>query len=93
MVFSFNNVEALDSGLVFYVFYITLLGIFWDPVPPQRYDIGLSIGRRPLGGIYSVDKLLRIHPLTDLFKTGTSWFFFAMIQEIGWSGSLFPGNG
>ncbi|TDH73202.1 uncharacterized protein CCR75_003076 [Bremia lactucae] len=69
MVFSFNNVEALDSGLVFYVFYITLLGIFWDPVPPQRYDIGLSIGRRPLG---------------------TSWFFFAMIQEIGWSGSLFP---
>ncbi|CEG41980.1 uncharacterized protein PHALS_12287 [Plasmopara halstedii] len=69
MVFSFNNIEALDSGLVFYVFYIILLGIFWDPVPPLRYDIGLSMGRRPLG---------------------TSWFFFAMIQEIGWSGSLFP---
>ncbi|KAG7397357.1 hypothetical protein PHYBOEH_000869 [Phytophthora boehmeriae] len=69
MVFSFNDVEALDSGLVFYVFYISLLGIFWDPVPPQRYDVGLSMGLRPLG---------------------TSWFFFAMIQEIGWSGSLFP---
>ncbi|KAG7385696.1 hypothetical protein PHYPSEUDO_001150 [Phytophthora pseudosyringae] len=69
MVFSFNDVEALDSGLVFYVFYISFLGIFWDPVPPQRYDVGLSMGLRPLG---------------------TSWFFFAMIQEIGWSGSLFP---
>lgn len=69
LVFSFNNIEALDSGLVFYVFYIILLGIFWDPVPPQRYDVGLSMGQRPLG---------------------TSWFFFATIQEIGWSGSLFP---
>ncbi|CAI5734147.1 unnamed protein product [Peronospora destructor] len=69
MVFSFNDVEALDSGLVFYVFYISLLGIFWDPVPPQRYDVGLSMGIRPCG---------------------TSWFVFAMIQEIGWSGSLFP---
>ncbi|CAI5708444.1 unnamed protein product [Peronospora farinosa] len=69
MVFSFNDVEALDSGLVFYVFYISLFGIFWDPVPPQRYDVGLSMGIRPCG---------------------TSWFVFAMIQEIGWSGSLFP---
>ncbi|RLN89896.1 hypothetical protein BBJ28_00005944 [Nothophytophthora sp. Chile5] len=48
MVFSFNDVEALDSGLVFYVFYISFLGIFWDPVPPQRYDVGLSMGLRPL---------------------------------------------
>jgi hypothetical protein len=49
MVFSFNDVEALDSGLVFYVFYISFLGIFWDPVPPQRFDVGLSMGLRPLG--------------------------------------------
>ncbi|KAF1778636.1 hypothetical protein GQ600_22174 [Phytophthora cactorum] len=48
LVFSFNDVEALDSGLVFYVFYISFLGIFWDPVPPPRYDVGLSMGLRPL---------------------------------------------
>lgn len=51
MVFSFNDVEALDSGLVFYVFYISFLGIFWDPVPPQRYDVGLSMGLRPCGKV------------------------------------------
>jgi hypothetical protein len=49
MVFSFNDVEALDSGLVFYVFYIAILGIFWDPLPPKRYDFGLSMGKRSIG--------------------------------------------
>lgn len=49
MVFSFNDVEALDSGLVFYVFYISLLGIFWDPLPPKRYDLGLAMNLRPIG--------------------------------------------
>ncbi|DAZ92386.1 TPA: hypothetical protein N0F65_003769 [Lagenidium giganteum] len=68
-VFSFNDVEALDSGLVFYVFYTCILGIFWDPLPPKRYDFGLSMGIRPLG---------------------CSWFLLATLQEIGWSGSLFP---
>ncbi|KAJ0399293.1 hypothetical protein ATCC90586_005216 [Pythium insidiosum] len=69
MVFSFNDVDALDSGLVFYVFYTSILGIFWDPLPPPRYDFGLSMNLRPVG---------------------CSWFLLAMIQEIGWSGSLFP---
>lgn len=49
MVFSFNDVDALDSGLVFYVFYISLLGIFWDPLPPKRYDLGLAMNLRPIG--------------------------------------------
>ncbi|KAF1320345.1 hypothetical protein FI667_g12399, partial [Globisporangium splendens] len=48
MVFSFNDVDALDSGLVFYVFYISILGIFWDPLPPKRYDLGLAMGVHPL---------------------------------------------
>lgn len=50
MVFTFNDVEALDSGLVFYVFYISILGIFWDPLPPERYDLGLALDLRPIGG-------------------------------------------
>uniref|UniRef100_K3WRN5 CAAX prenyl protease 2/Lysostaphin resistance protein A-like domain-containing protein n=1 Tax=Globisporangium ultimum (strain ATCC 200006 / CBS 805.95 / DAOM BR144) TaxID=431595 RepID=K3WRN5_GLOUD len=69
MVFSFNDVDALDSGLVFYVFYISILGIFWDPLPPKRYDLGLAMGVRPLG---------------------CSWFLMSIVQEIGWSGSLYP---
>lgn len=51
MVFSFNDVEALDSGLVFYVFYISILGIFWDPLPPKRYDLGLAMNLRPIGSL------------------------------------------
>ncbi|TMW68393.1 hypothetical protein Poli38472_005861 [Pythium oligandrum] len=69
MVFSFNDVDALDSGLVFYVFYTSILGIFWDPLPPPRYDFGRMLSLRPMG---------------------CSWFLLAIIQEIGWSGSLFP---
>ena len=49
IVFSFNDVEALDSGLVLYVFYISFLGIFWDPMPPPRYDVGLAMGFRACG--------------------------------------------
>jgi hypothetical protein len=48
-VFSFNDVEALDSGLVFYVFYIFFVGILWDPLPPKRYDFGLALNWRPIG--------------------------------------------
>ncbi|GMF14523.1 unnamed protein product [Phytophthora lilii] len=66
MVFSFNDVEALDSGLVFYVFYISFLGIFWDPVPPQRYDVGLSMGLRPLGDVMSSSRRLWETLCTDL---------------------------
>lgn len=49
MVFSFNDVDALDSGLVFYVFYICFFGIFWDPLPPRRFDLGLALGYRRIG--------------------------------------------
>lgn len=54
MVFSFNDVDALDSGLVFYVFYISILGIFWDPLPPKRYDLGLAMNFRSLGACVCV---------------------------------------
>ncbi|KAL0586990.1 hypothetical protein ABG067_003330 [Albugo candida] len=69
LIFSFNNVDALDSGLVFYILYICLLGIWWDPLPPSRYDFGLSIGSQSIG---------------------CSWLLLAFLEEIGWSGSLFP---
>jgi hypothetical protein len=49
MVFSFNDLDALDLGLVFYVFYMVVLGIFWDPLPPKRFDFGLSMGQRSVG--------------------------------------------
>lgn len=96
MVFSFNDVEALDSGLVFYVFYVSLLGIWWDPLPPKRYDVGLSMGLHSFGAFLPrlAVFLGRLACDSDHFcvvGAGTSWFLFAMIQEIGWSGSLFPG--
>jgi len=65
MVFSFNDVEALDSGLVFYVFYVAILGIWWDPLPPKRYDIGLSMGLPSIGASLSLSlslSLLRLRP-------------------------------
>ncbi|OQS06141.1 transmembrane protein [Thraustotheca clavata] len=68
-VFSFGNQDAKDGGLVFYVFYLVFGGIFWDPIPPSRYDFGVAFNGKPIG---------------------CSWIVFAFIQEIGWSGALYP---
>ncbi|KDO28277.1 hypothetical protein SPRG_06328 [Saprolegnia parasitica CBS 223.65] len=48
-VFSFGNPDAMDGGLVFYVFYLVLAGVFWDPIPPPRYDLGIAFGGRAMG--------------------------------------------
>ncbi|RHZ21455.1 hypothetical protein DYB37_000113 [Aphanomyces astaci] len=47
-VFSFDNQDAKDGGLVFYVFYLVVAGIVWDPVPPPRFDFGVALNSRPI---------------------------------------------
>ncbi|OQR99723.1 transmembrane protein [Achlya hypogyna] len=68
-VFSFGNADVKDGGLVFYVFYLVFAGVFWDPIPPARYDFGTALNCK---------------------ATGCSWLLLAVVQEIGWSGALYP---
>ncbi|KAF0696796.1 Aste57867_12458 [Aphanomyces stellatus] len=83
-VFSFDNLDAKDGGLVFYVFYLVVAGVLWDPVPPRRYDFGVAVDSKPIGMLACLILCFTVVAL------GCSWLLLALFQEIGWSGALYP---
>ncbi|ETV80818.1 hypothetical protein H257_06285 [Aphanomyces astaci] len=90
-VFSFDNQDAKDGGLVFYVFYLVVAGIVWDPVPPPRFDFGVALNSRPIGCSWLLLSLFQeigwsgaLYPALDIIF-GHSAFMASVVTGVIWA--------
>ncbi|CAK4088084.1 unnamed protein product [Aphanomyces euteiches] len=90
-VFSFDNQDAKDGGLVFYVFYLVIAGVLWDPVPPRRYDFGVAVDVKPIGCSWLLLCLFQeigwsgaLYPALDIIF-GHSAFMASVVTGLVWA--------